>query len=255
MKRTITLVLLIWLSAQAAYCQEDLDSKVAPAEAQDSVSITVQKNGLHERIFGIELGVGDAWLFSPSVTNGAVLSWRVGGFVYIHLTGKLYLQPGLCYATSGGAQFESNAYSGNTTTYALHQIEVPVNIGFRYGHRKVNYKSFFGIGGYIARNMSGTVSGNGSWSETLNIGTNPNNDIKPFDVGVGLNASTEWRCGLSLRVRFQYGLTNLEPSNGTMNSFGYGFQLGYLFGKKPPLVRKRIKWTTGDDNYIAPRMQ
>ena len=68
-------------------------------------------------------GLGGSWLASPSITNTPVLSWRVGGFVYLPPAGKLYLKPGLYYV-----------------------IEMPVNIGFRYGRRRSKYKTFIGSG-------------------------------------------------------------------------------------------------------------
>ena len=106
-----------------------------------------------------------------------------------------------------------------------------------YGHRRSKYKTFIGIGGYIARNMSGTVASTGNSSEPLNIGTTIGSDIKPFDFGLGLNTSSEWHCGIFLRARLQYGLSNLWPGyNSTMTSFGCGLQVGYLFGKKSKIV-------------------
>ena len=203
---------LIWLSLhsplsafgqhrRAADKMEDQDdaapkpwvaAKDEDGDVTTEVVVRKKKRPVHHKVLvGIEAGLGDSWLASPSVTNMPVLGWRVGGFVYLPLIGKLYLQPGLYYVTCGGAQAEIGSVETNTTTYALHQIEMPVNIGFRYKYRRSRYKTFIGIGPYIARNLGGTVSGNGSWSDALNIGTTANSDIKPFDFGIGRNTSSE----------------------------------------------------------------
>jgi len=89
----------------------------------------------------------------------------------------------------------------------------------------------------------------------LNIGITTNRDIKPFDFGIGLNTSNEWHCGIFLRARLQYGLSNLSPAeNNTITSFGGGIQVGYLFGKKMKVIKKKFRrMTEENDRYNDPR--
>jgi len=263
MKR-ITTLLLIWLSVFQLpnAVGQDVNKGGNTTDEEDTSSVHEEKDAEQAKCkktqavfpmaIGLEAGVSIAYLRIQGKSNTPVPGWRIGSFIYIPLAEKLCLQPGLFYTTGGGGYTyvtahvgTYNSYTGYTTTDAetyIRTIELPVNIGFRYGHRRHAYNSFIGIGPYI-----GYTIGAESANENLKIGA----DIKRFDYGIGLNTSQEWKCGLFLRGRVQAGLVDLLPSNlSSAHSFSYGFQFGYLFGKKHTHVIRHH----ADDTYLYNRM-
>lgn len=278
MKGTITLALLIWLSLgglpsvsaqerKADKMQDEGDAlsntnQRRPDEDGDIQEDVVKKKVHHKHVkIGIEAGLTSCYMHRPSAVNDAILGGNFGTFLYIPLTGKLYLQPGLYYMANGGSQTVGTGYvypPTITTTYNVHSIELPVNLGFRFGHKKSRYLSFIGMGPYIARNLGGTVTFNdgSTLTDNLVIGSNAGQNFKAFDYGLGLYTSIEWRCGLFLHARYQYGLANLAPHVATMNSMSDGFTFGYLFGKKYKPMKKHFKrMTEENDQYNDPRQR
>jgi len=278
MKRTITLTLLIWLSLShlpTAFAQQppyrigDEDEAaptprnrrpVVPDDDGDAVQVVKKKKPVHHKVLvGIEAGLSSCYMWRPTAINDPILGGTYGGFLYIPLAGKLYLQPGLYYMAAGGSQTVGTGVLSSltmTTTYNVNSIELPVNLGFRFGHKKSRYMSFIGMGPYIARNLGGTVTFNdgSTLTDNLVIGSNEGQNFKAFDYGLGLNVSIEWRCGLFLRARYQYGFANLAPHLATMNSMSDGITFGYLFGKKYKPMKKHYKrMTRENDSYNDPR--
>jgi len=124
---------------------------------------------------------------------------------------------------------------GGTVTTTINTLEIPLNILYKFGKPGVD-NFFVGVGPYIADNISGKFKENdnfnGSASTKVNIGTGPNDDLKPFDLGVGIDLGYGVMSGFFLRAHYQYGLANLAPqgnSQNTFNNVNYGLSVGFLF--------------------------
>ena len=71
-------------------------------------------------------------------------------------------------------------------------------------------------------------------NNTYKIGSqNGVDDMKATDLGIGLTMGYELARGVYFRFRFQRGLSNMSPNDGTtIHTTSIGLQLGYMFHKK-----------------------
>jgi len=187
----------------------------------------------HPISWGIEAGSNFAdYVYGQTgggetISSNPIAGGRVGVLVEIPVHGGFYLQPGLYYALNGA----SNDYYDNT--WYVNTLEVPVNIMYKFS-QFLHSRFFIGAGPYFGYNFSGSYNSQGN-TGSLRIGTSESDDIKPIDVGLGFNAGYELKCGFFFRVRYQIGLTNLQPQTGidysTVNNESYGLQVGFIFGR------------------------
>ncbi len=227
MKKTILALALIAFAAssnaQIIYTINGQTSNAA-APADDG------KRGIG---FGPELGLNMADMaFKPA--GGTTTSFKpglaIGGIVDFSFAKNFYLQPGLFYLMNG-AKYSNPSNSG---TDNLNTIQLPINVEYKLSKPGKN-RLFFGIGPYIADNISGMTKSGGK-SYTAKIGSDKMDDIKALDYGAGINIGYELAMGFFARAHYQMGFANLDPSGisgSSTTTSAIGVTVGYLFGGKP----------------------
>ena len=160
----------------------------------------------------------------------------IGGVVDFGLSNNYYLQPGLFYLANG-CNIKQNAAPPEIAppgSINLNTIQLPVNVLYKSGKPGMN-RLFLGIGPYVAYNISGTGKITGGSTTTFTMGDKPNaSNIRPLDYGAGINAGYECPMGFLIRVHYQVGFPNLNPTpGGTETTSALGLTVGYLFGGKP----------------------
>lgn len=173
-----------------------------------------------------------------------LIGYRAGAGVEIGITDGFYVNPGL-YFLSRGAQASVEVLGVKTTAKTwLHNVQVPVHFGYRAdlgGNMGVSIQAgpWFSYGylgkvpttvqsntgvDVIDNNISGTkVSSYNPYSSTPKT-------LKPFDLGVGMQAAFEY-AQFGLNVGFEYGLLNTSAiNNRKVNNMNFYVGLGYRFG-------------------------
>jgi hypothetical protein len=162
------------------------------------------------------------------------LGGRIGVLFEIPLSCNLYVQPGLNYVTNG---YGESLKSGGDVLYIVNTIELPANLEYKI---PVNYHKnafFFGGGPVVGWNKGGIVHVKDDKSRIdsrrdIYIGEAISDDIKRWDVGVGVNVGFEYTNNLLFRVHYQHGFLNLKPvgdDNNSIRNYNMGLSVGYLF--------------------------
>lgn len=181
---------------------------------------------------------------------------KLGFIVDIGFTQMVSLQPGLFYNMKGYSTETNNIINaGNVqyqqtfkTRYFTNNLELPVNLQFKFRAGKGYF--FAGGGPYAAITLGGqketrdirSIASGGESGETkiatdraLRLGNTPTDDLRPFDVGMNLNAGYLILRGIYLRGNLGFGFANLKPqgtSDNALRNFSTGITIGYMFGNK-----------------------
>jgi len=153
-----------------------------------------------------------------------------GGILEVELNEHFYLLPGLFDYRNGYAK----SFAGGTKTYAVNTLEIPVNIEYKFG-RPDRVKFFVGAGPYFDLNYDGTVvtSALPVYSTyDIKMGNDASDDIRSFDIGVGVFGVYQITRGLFFRARYQYGFLNMLPEGNSNNSLynrSFSLSVGYVF--------------------------
>jgi len=195
----------------------------APADHKEEAD---PKRGI---AFGPEIGLNMANMAMTSLTTSFKFGLAAGAVVDFGLSKNFYLQPGLFYLMNGCTVSKGTynpSYSINLNT-----IQLPINVLYKLS-KPGKSRIFFGLGPYVAYNISGTTK-SGSTTSTITIG-DKTNDTKPLDFGADVNVGYQFAMGLLIRARYQMGFANLNPNSGsTATTSAIGVTVGYLFGGKP----------------------
>ncbi|MBS1584843.1 MAG: PorT family protein [Bacteroidetes bacterium] len=190
------------------------------------------------------------------VSDGMRAGFKVGGVIDIGITRHFALQPGLFYNMKGASEeYSTTVLEANGTVrtneirndFRINYIEMPLNLEFKFGHRRGQF--FFGGGPYAAAALNGTITNENGTSvvtptgrvlasennrkATARIGNAITDDIRPFDGGLNLNLGYESAMGLFVRGNLGFGLSNILPEGDPDNyirNWGMGISVGYLFG-------------------------
>ncbi len=139
-----------------------------------------------------------------------------------------------------GLQYVMNGYLQNTTkgdlNYSVNTLQIPLNVVYKT-EKLTGGVLFISAGPYFAINMFGTKkyspADSTEYTQQINVGTDPRDDIKYFDLGLGINAGYEFKSGFFARVHYQAGLANLNQigdDNNKLKSKNQGVSIGYLVG-------------------------
>jgi len=194
--------------------------------------VTTKTQGI---AFGPEIGLNMADMtlkgsnFTQKTSMKAGLA--AGIIVDFGFNNHFYLQPGLFYLMNG-CNIKQNATppSSPSGSFSLNTIQLPVNVLYKL-NEPGGSRIFFGLGPYVAYNISGT-SKYGSTSSAITIG-DATHDTKPLDYGAGINVGYQFAMGVLVRVHYQVGFANLNAtSGGTSTTSALGLTVGYFFGCK-----------------------
>ena len=184
-----------------------------------------------------------------------LIGYRIGAGVEFGISEGFYINPGL-YFLSRGAKGEVE--TPKVTDYTmkvvsstwLHNVEVPVHVGYRAAIApsmavSIQAGPWFSYGFLGKISQKTTVTGEGKLADAarefaktaddaVNKGdnnpykTNPKL-LKPFDLGVGMQAAFEYR-QFGVNLGFEYGLLNTSAFDEVkINNMNFYVGLGYRF--------------------------
>lgn len=170
-----------------------------------------------------------------------ITSFQFGAYADVPLSTSFFIQPGIVLNGKGGkiqlseagTQLGPPPITGTVKSESMY-IEVPINAVYRVNG------FYLGAGPYAAIALSGkhkteltsTSSGKTANEERdVKFGGNQEDDFKSTDFGINLLAGYELKNGFNLGVNYGFGLSNLDPSEGTYNNqnrvasivFGFSF--------------------------------
>ena len=190
-----------------------------------------------------------------STDGKMMIGYRAGVGVEFGISEGFYINPGL-YFLSRGAKGEVE--TPKVTDYTmkvvsstwLHNVEVPVHVGYRAAIApsmavSIQAGPWFSYGFLGKVSQKTTVTGEGKLADAarefaktaddaVNKGdnnpykTNPKL-LKPFDLGVGMQAGFEYR-QFGVNLGFEYGLLNTSAFDEVkINNMNFYVGLGYRF--------------------------
>ena len=183
-----------------------------------------------------------------STDGKMMIGYRAGVGAEFGFADGFYVNPGL-YFLSRGAKSEAIELLGAKAdaTLWLHNVEVPVHVGYRAGIApdmavSIQAGPWFSYGFLGKRVYKATGDGLAADAakkivDELNKGdNNPYKDgkavkqsLKPFDLGVGMQAAFEYR-QFGVNLGFEYGLLNTSAvENVKVNNMNFYVGLGYRF--------------------------
>ena len=183
-----------------------------------------------------------------------MIGYRAGIGVELGITDGFYVNPGVYFLSRGQktSELEFLGAKGSVTRW-LHNVEVPVHVGYRASVApsmsvSIQAGPWFSYGflgkDVFAASGSGIVA-DGAKAIVDEINKKDNNPykengsfpipgnfvrkLKPFDLGVGMQAGFEYH-KLGLNVGFEYGLLNTSAIENTkVNNMNFYVGLGYRF--------------------------
>ena len=188
-----------------------------------------------------------------STDGKMMIGYRAGVGVEFGITDGFYVNPGV-YFLSRGQKLVDKEYNlpliGSAkvdVTRWLHNVEIPVHVGYRAALApgmavSIQAGPWFSYG-FLGKNVY-TAKGEGAVgtiaktvADELNKGeNNPYKDgtvfkriLKPFDLGVGMQAGFEYQ-QFGINLGFEYGLLNTSAVEKTkVNNMNFYVGLGYRF--------------------------
>jgi hypothetical protein len=151
-----------------------------------------------------------------------------GGYCEIPVTGGLTFRPGLLLSAKG-----SN-YTIDSVDYSLSPIyvEVPLIAMYSFGSDAIKV-SFFG-GPYFACGAGGYKIEQSGELKNINYGSDKNDDLKRFDIGVNFGAGLKIG-GLLISAQYGIGVSNVAPETvigSEMKNKVIGISISSLFARK-----------------------
>ena len=184
-----------------------------------------------------------------------LIGYRIGAGVEFGISEGFYINPGLYFLSRGA---KGTVETPKVTDYTmkvvsstwLHNVEVPVHVGYRAAIApsmavSIQAGPWFSYGFLGKVSQKTTVTGEGKLADAarefaktaddaVNKGdnnpykTNPKL-LKPFDLGVGMQAAFEYR-QFGVNLGFEYGLLNTSAFENTkLNNMNFYVGLGYRF--------------------------
>ena len=173
-----------------------------------------------------------------------VAGLRLGAIWDNRISNNFYFQPAFLFVMNGCKESIPGALG---QTLSVNTIEIPLNFTYKTGKPGEN-RVFFGLGPYIGANLSAKVKfDDGSGTQTLNIGSDKStDDIKRFDVGIGLCVGDQLSNGFFVSAHYQAGFTNLytiTDGGASLRNYNMGLTVGYFFpdGKRSRSMHKGRK--------------
>ena len=185
-----------------------------------------------------------------------MIGYRAGVGVEFGITDGFYVNPGVYFLSRGSkSTIETPEVVGHSVKIAhttwLHNVEVPVHVGYRAALTpdmavSIQAGPWFSYGFLGKVTQKTTVTGEGKIAdkareeaakvdEKVNKGENSPyknkalKPLKPFDLGVGMQAGFEYQ-QFGINLGFEYGLLNTSAVEKTkVNNMNFYVGLGYRF--------------------------
>ena len=190
-----------------------------------------------------------------SKDGNMLIGYRAGVGVEFDITDDFYINPGIYFLSRGTKNKVESPKAGHysmkiATSARLHNVEIPIHVGYRAALSSdmavsIQAGPWFSYGFLGKVSQKTTITGSGKLADTareiakkvddsINKGdnnpykTNPKT-LKPFDLGVGMQAAFEYR-QFGVNVGFEYGLLNTSAIDKTkVNNMNFYVGLGYRF--------------------------
>ena len=186
-----------------------------------------------------------------SKDGNMMVGYRVGAGAEFGFADGFYVNPGL-YFLSRGAKSEAVEMLGAKVdvTRWLHNVEIPVHVGYRAAFApdmavSIQAGPWFSYGFLGKVSQKTTVTGEGKIADAARemakaaddaVNKGENNPyktdpkiLKPFDLGVGIQAAFEYR-QFGVNLGFEYGLLNTSAFDEVkVNNMNFYVGLGYRF--------------------------
>ena len=184
-----------------------------------------------------------------------LIGYRVGAGVEFGISDGFYINPGLYFLSRGAKGTvelpKMTDYSMKVVSSTwLHNVEIPVHVGYRTAIApdmavSIQAGPWFSYGFLGKVSQKTTVTGEGKLADaareyakasdeaTNNGETSPYKTdpkvLKPFDLGVGMQAAFEYR-QFGVNLGFEYGLLNTSGFDAVkVNNMNFYVGLGYRF--------------------------
>lgn len=184
---------------------------------------------------GVKAGVNYATIGGDDTEDiKGRIAFHIGGMAAFGLTESVFIQPELLLSLQGARFEESETFMGQTITAEentnLTYLNVPVMVKvFLSGGEGFNLQFGPQLGFLLAAKSVGEVSMGGDtedWDEDIK------EDLNSVDFGVGLGLGYETATGLSMNVRYNLGLSNLNTEGDDKNNNSvFQLSVGYFFNK------------------------
>lgn len=162
---------------------------------------------------------------NESATTKIAPSFHVGAYYDARISRGFTIQPGIFLQGKGGKSTLSNQSYTDKFLY----LEVPIDFLCVLPTRKGDF--FLGGGPYFAYGIDARVTNGGS-AVHLNWGSQED-ELRPFDLGLGTSVGYRFLNGLALRLTSSYGLLNMgNQHNTTYLNRVAGVSIGYEFKKR-----------------------
>jgi hypothetical protein len=207
-------------------------------------AITFATTALAQVNIGVNTGVNfsSAKAESGGVTsNGKLLfGFHAGVTADIALTPELHALPTLQFRQKGTKVKDEQSILGQLIkaegTTTINYIELPLNIVYNFDLGE-SAKFFVGAGPSFAYAVSGKTKitttsplGNQVTDRSLKLGSNQDDDIKPFDLGVNGLLGLKFNNGFAVTANYTHSLSNLSPKDNTSyKGRSFGVSLHYFF--------------------------
>ena len=189
-----------------------------------------------------------------STDGKMMIGYRAGVGAEFGFADGFYVNPGV-YFLSRGAKSEAIEMLGAKAdaTLWLHNVEIPVHVGYRaavapdmsvsiqagpwfsYGFlgKRVYKATGEGLAADAAKKVVDKLNegDNNPYKDTTVAGVTVKAPLKPFDLGVGMQAAFEYR-QFGVNLGFEYGLlntSNIETPKTKVNNMNFYVGLGYRF--------------------------
>lgn len=181
-----------------------------------------------------------------------MIGYRAGVGVEFGITDGFYVNPGVYFLSRGQKSAATEVLGAKVdATRWLHNVEIPVHVGYRAAIApgmavSIQAGPWFSYG-FLGKDVykatgEGTVAelskkvvdelnkrDNNPYKESKVAGVTVPASLKPFDLGVGMQAGFEYQ-QFGLNLGFEYGLLNTSAIEKTkVNNMNFYVGLGYRF--------------------------
>ena len=184
--------------------------------------------------FGVRAGFNLTNLYGDGESGDFKPGFQVGVVGDYAFTDAFSFQPGLLFATQGSkgdlGDFDDIEVGSGSMSWNLNYIQIPLN--FQYKADLGSAKLLLQAGPYLGYGISSKIKvKTGGISVSMDgpkFGSGDEN-LKPFDLGIGLGAGLQFG-NLQVGAGYNLGLTSMDPV-GAMKNNGIAVTLTYFFGK------------------------
>jgi len=183
--------------------------------------------------FGVKAGGNFSNLYTSGSSSGlnadqykGRFSYHFGGMMEYSISEIFSLQPELMYLNHGANLKSSNSFGMKDGHITLNSIQLPVNVKATFNLSK--NRIFVYAGPYLSYNIYGKATGEID-GKSIDRGLfNKGHQMKRWDYGMGIGVGMEIN-KFVISLGNQYGLCNINSTEGKMKAGNITLSVGYFF--------------------------